>query len=565
MDIAKRLYLYVVSAVSLLVLSIGLYNLVAVVLGELADALGASIIGGGGSTGREQVSLAIALVAVGSPVFAVHWLLVGRGWRGSDDTARNDRHSAIRALHLGLVGTVALAFGAYAALELLDYVFGTLLGTDPGGARPSDHVALLLVAAPVWWYHQRRRSIDLRHDRLSRAAAWITRLQRYAWAFVGLVLLVGGVSQVIETLLSVLIGREGFGGGADWWLVPLTWSLATVVVGAGLFWFQADDARRAVSDAETVGEDDRASALRATYFGAVILVALSNVGVTVASSLAELGRWVLGVSDGTDTSAFLELVVGPPLVAIPFAIAGWLHWAAWRREGAGRSPVALAAVERLALHLTAAVGIIFLAVGTAQLLGRLFEVALAVAADNDFLRFELAWFVAQIVVGAVLWIPAWTLVMRRRLATPITERHVTAGRAYLYLAVGAALIAAVPSAAFSLYRVVDTLLGGRGVALGSDLSIPIAVVIVASVIALYHARLLLSDLRSAAPAQPSAVAVAGASAIVEVAAQPSAVVTATVPGVSLALTLRGPAGTDLESVADALREHLPPGLVLEDH
>ena len=561
MDSAKRLYLYVVSAVSLFVLSMGLYNLVAVVLGELADALGANIIGGGGSVGREQISLAIALVAVGSPVFAVHWVLVGRGWRGSDDTARNDRHSAIRALHLGLVATVALALGVFAAIELLNYLFGTLLGTDPGGVRPTDSVALLLVATPVWWYHQRRRSIDLRHDRLSRAAAWITRLHRYAWALVGLMLLVGGLSQVIETLLSILIGREGFGDGADWWLVPLTSSLARVIVGAGLFWAHADDARRAIGDAGLIGEDDRASALRATYFGAVILVALSDVGVTVASSLAELGRWVLGVSEGIGTSAFLELVVGPPLVAIPFAIAGWLHWTAWRREAAGRSPEALAAAERLALHLTAAVGIIFLAVGTGQLLGRLFEVALGVAPDNDFLRFELAWFVAQIVVGVALWIPAWTLVMRRRLANPTTERQVTTGRAYLYLAVGAALIAAVPSAAFTLYRVVDTLLGGGGVALGSELSIPIAVVIVASLIALYHGRLLLSDLRSA---QPSALVVAGPSAVVVVAEQPSAVAPAAVPGVSLALTLRGPAGADLESAADALREHLPADLVLED-
>ncbi len=168
---------------------------------------------------------------------------------------------------------------------------------------------------------------------------------------------------------------------------------------------------------------------------------------------------------------------------------------------------------------------------------------------------------AQIVVGVALWIPAWTLVMRRRLTNPTTERHVTAGRAYLYLAVGAALIAAVPSAAFSLYRVVDTLLGGGGVALGSDLSIPIAVVIVASLIAFYHGRLLLSDLRSA---RPSALAVAGPSAVVVIAEQPSAAATAVVPGVSLALTLRGPAGTDLGSVADVLREHLPKGVVLED-
>ncbi len=546
MDIAKRLYLYVVSAVSLFVLSIGLYNLVAVVLGEVADALGASIIGGRGSTGREQVSLAIALVAVGSPVFAVHWWLVARGWRGTDEGARNDRHSAIRALHLGLVTTVVLAFGMFAALDLLGYLFGTLLGATTSVVRPSDHVALLVVAVPVWWYHQRRRNTDLRHDRLSHEAAWITRLHRYGWVFVGLVLLVFGASQIIETTMSVLIGRSDFGAGSDWWFEPLASAISRVIVGAGLLWIQGDDARRAIRDAEILGEDDRASALRATYFGAVILVALSYVGVAVASSLAELGRWVLGVSDGTGMSAFLELVVGPALVSVPFLVAGWIHWTAWHREAAWRSPDALAAAKRLALHVTAAVGIIFLAVGIAQLLGRLFEVALSVPDSSEFLRYELAWFVAQVVVGAVLWIPAWARVTQLRAVAPIAERRATAGRAYLYLAVGAALIAAVPSAAFSLYRVVDTILGGGGVALGSELSIPIAVVIVASVIALYHGRLLLSDLRLKPDPGISAPAPALAP-----------------PDVSLTLTLRGRAGTDLESVAGALRDALPPGVVLE--
>ena len=44
MGTVKRVYLYSVSAISLLVLSIGLYDLVAFVFGELTDALGANIL-----------------------------------------------------------------------------------------------------------------------------------------------------------------------------------------------------------------------------------------------------------------------------------------------------------------------------------------------------------------------------------------------------------------------------------------------------------------------------------------------------------------------------------------
>jgi hypothetical protein len=555
MGTAKRFYLYAVSAISLLVLSVGLYNLAAVALGEIADSVGATIIGGDPS-GREQLSLAIALVVVGAPVFAIHWWLIARGWHGMGETAADDRRSTIRAFHLGLVATVALGLAMFAALQILDELIGTVLGVDRfDDGRFSDDLAMLTVATPVWWYHTHLRNADIRHDRLSGAASWLTRLHRYAWAFIGLIFLVTGASQVIETLASVLIGRSGFGGDDRWWLGPLAWSISSIMVGLGVFWLHADDSRRAMRDTAIIGEDDRSSALRATYFGAVILMALVAVGVALASSLAELGRWGLGVGEATDLGAFLELVLGPWLVAIPFAVAGWVHWDAHRREAAGRSPVALGTAERLALHLCSGVGLAFLAVGAGQLLGRLVEVVLGSAAVDDFFRTEVTWFVAQIAVGGAFWIPAWAMTLRRRTASPMSERHATTGRAYLYLVVGVALIAAVPSAIYSLYRLIDTILGGRGVALGSELSIPIAIVIVASFIAAYHGRLLVSDLRIAAVAPPPAEPIALAT--------PSTAVPESSVGASLALTLSGPVGTDLESVANSLRERLPAGVVLE--
>ena len=140
MGVAKRLYLYTVAAVSLLVLSIGVYNLLALVLGEVADALGASLIGGGQGTGREQVSLAIALVAVGAPVFAIHWTLVGRGWRGTGPGAVDDRFSSIRAAYLGLAASVALALAVVAGLQLVSRLFEW--HPRRGGCRVRDATCL---------------------------------------------------------------------------------------------------------------------------------------------------------------------------------------------------------------------------------------------------------------------------------------------------------------------------------------------------------------------------------------------------------------------------------------
>jgi hypothetical protein len=406
----------------------------------------------------------------------------------------------------------------------------------------ADDVAMLVIAGPVWWFHTRRRNADIRHDRLTGAAAWLTRLHRYAWAFVGLMFLVVGASQVIETLAMVLIGRSDFGDGADWWRGPIAWSLAAMVTGAGIWGLHLDDAAKAIRDAPTIGEDDRDRALRLTYFGAIVLVALAVVGVMVATSTAGLGRSLLGVADDGSVAGFLESVVGPPLVAIPFAIAGWLHWGALHREAAGRSGPALTAAERLVLHLGSLVGITFLAVGVTRLVGLLFELILGSTPADDLFRYEMAWYIGQVIVGAALWLPAWSAILRRRTDQPARERRATTSRTYLYLVVGSALIAGIPSAVFALFRLIDTFLGGRATALRSDLPLPIAVVVVAAVVAAYHGRLVVSDLRLAPAAQPATIA------------SPA----------TLSLVLRGQGGEDLESVAASLREHLPPGVVLED-
>lgn len=551
MGAARRLYVYTVSAVSLLVLSIGVENLVSLILAEIEAAFGSDLIGGP-STIRGQVSLAIALVAVGTPVYGVHWWLANRGLERADAAASADRCSAIRALYFAIVATGGLVVAAAAAARLIEGTIGTVIGDpDPGaGMQVSGEVARLLVGGVVWWTHWRRGDIDLRRDAMAATAESLARLHRYAWAFVGLMLAVVGAGEVIQTVLSALIGRSGFGSGDRSWLGSLAASLSMLIIGLGILWLHLDDARRSIRDRAVIGADDRISTLRAGYVSVVFLVSLAAVAFLAATATAELLRLVLGVSGATDAAAVLELVAGPIAVALPFAVAGWLHQYLRRQEAAGVSPAIRAAADRSSLHVTAGIGLAFLAAGTAQLLGRLVEVVVGMPAQGVFVPVELSWFVAQVAVGAVLWVPAWSAIMRRRTLDPNRERTALFARAYLYLAVGASLVAGVPSAAYSLYRLVDTALGGTTVALASDLSIPVALVIVASIVAAYHARLLLADLRLGAgtdadePMAPPGVP----------ADRPS----------SMHLTLRGPAGADLGAVAKTLRDRLPPGVVLEE-
>lgn len=552
MGAARRLYVYTVAGISLLVLAIGVENLVALILGEIEAAFGSGLIGGQ-STGRERVSLAIALVAVGTPIYGIHWWLANRGLERADAAADADRRSAIRAVYVALVATGGLLVAAMAASGLVERVIGAVIGAPDlaGDRQVSGEVAQLLVGGVIWGAHWRRGEIDLRRDPLALTAGSLHRLHRYVWAFIGLILAVVGSSEVIETVLRALIGRSGFGDGDRSWLGSLAASLSMILIGLAILWLHLDAARRSIRDHDPIGTDDRTSTLRAAYVSVVLLVSIAVVAFLAASAFAELLRLILGVSEATDIPSALELVAGPIAVALPFAVAGWLHHHLRRQEAAGVSPEILAAADRARSHVAAGVGLTFLAAGAAQLLGRLVEVVVGTPAQGAFVPFELAWFVSQATVGAVLWAIAWSTVLRHRILEPSHERTALFGRAYLYLAVGASLVAAVPSAAYSLYRVVDTLLGGTTVALASDLSIPVAIVIVASITAAYHVRILLADLRHGARPEPD---VALARPPIAPADRPS----------SLRLTLRGPAGTDLGSLAQALRLRLPPGVVLEE-
>ena len=559
MGIVKRLYLYAVAAISLLVLAVGIENLVAVALGEVADMFGATVIAGE-STGREQVSLAIALVVVGGPLFAIHWWLITRGWNGADEAADGDRRSAIRAFHMALIGSVSIAVALSAAQRLLEPAFGAILGVSLAdapwtGRRLVDDAASLLVAAPVWWWHVARRNADLRHDRLQGASAWLTRLYRYGWAFIGLVTMLIGASQLISTVASALIGPPDVSGSGAWSTGIIATSLAAILAGFIVWWLHVLDARNVVRDAAVIGEDDRTTALRATYFGAVLLVALASAGLTISAAITELGRALLGVADAGGGLALLESVLGPLLVAAPFMATGWLHWRAMRREAETAGPAALAAAERLRFHLTALVGIIFLTVGAARLGALLIELVLREVGADEVARRELVSSVAQVLVGSALWLPAWSAIVARRAIAPEAERLARTARAYLLLVVGGALIAVVPSAVFALFRLIDTVLGGTQ-DLGSDLPIPLAAVVVGTVVAVYHGRLVVSDMRLGATAGPAPTTVEASAEPVESA--PSALAPA-----SLTLILRGEPGEDLEAVAAALRSHLPPGVLLE--
>ena len=196
----QRTYVYVVALVAVHMIVLGVANILRV-LAELA--LGAP---SGGFTGlpfvfadfnqprdlyREQASLAIALLAVGTPAWWWHFRLAQRAARTVEE-----RVSAVRSLYIHTVVfvTALLVFG-YGQRALRLVLQGTTFGSGDGAtsfglepnwqARAAGAAAMALAAAIVLAFHLRLSAGDRRASLITGRAAAIRHLALYALVVVG--------------------------------------------------------------------------------------------------------------------------------------------------------------------------------------------------------------------------------------------------------------------------------------------------------------------------------------------------------------------------------------------
>ena len=208
MQTARRLYVYLLSAISLGVLSTGIWLVLHVLLDTLGIGQGTAI--GSSGTDREQLSLALALIGVGLPVWGVHWWLAERSLRPGATRADEERGSTVRALYLSVVLAVLFAMGAYAAVQLIRQqileIFGggtpNFFGNDTAGS-----IALLVVAAAGWAFHVSVRRRDMRGGALAGAAAWLPRLYLYGAALVALQLVLTSIAGLVEVIAQATLPR----------------------------------------------------------------------------------------------------------------------------------------------------------------------------------------------------------------------------------------------------------------------------------------------------------------------------------------------------------------------
>jgi sterol desaturase/sphingolipid hydroxylase (fatty acid hydroxylase superfamily) len=551
MQTVRRLYLYVMSGIALAVLLVGLDILLSVIfhavgIGE-ADRIAAR------GPDRQALSVAAALIVVGLLVWGVHWWLVERSLRPDNPRHDEERAAAERALYLTLVLAVLLIFGVLAAVGLLEFATTRLLGfraSSGVGVDPDSgsNLATVLVTGTAWAYHVMIRQRDLRAGPLTGAAAWMPRAYLYGATLLGLVFTSYNMGSLLGAGVTAISGRvvDDFGSSPQRQAaIAIAGTVGWGIVWLGHWWYAAAITRGTGWRAES----ERVARLRVAYFvaaiGSLALATAIYAFVALNGAIGQaLGTNVLGITAGT-----MDAIVAPVVSLIPWAAAWLLHRTLLFAEARSANDSAqLSTADRLDAAVVALIGLIGLAGGLAGLLHQLVDLASG-GLDSDTWRQEFAFYAAAAVIGALLWFWNWRRLQARHRADPSGEADSTVRRAYLLIVVGAAVIVGLGSLAFVLYRlfaeILDVGFGGEGIA---EFSVPASVLVVAVVVATYHALVLRGDraLRAMAGVDSAAEAAAGE-------ALPERRV----------LVLSGPPDADLDAAVAAMRATLSPELTLE--
>jgi hypothetical protein len=567
MQTIRRLYLYLMSGITLGVLLVGLNMLLTVVFHALG--LGRGSFAGGSDNDREQLSLAIALIVVGLLVWTVHWLFVERSLRAENPAHDDERASGVRALYLTVVLAALLVAGVLAGIQLLQEVVRSVLGVEfsPefGFGSNVDHgatLATLLVTSLAWTYHAAIRRRDLASGPLEGSGAWIPRVYLYGAALVGLILTAISLGNLATTALHAVVGDVPDVGDGAFERRAAADAIAGILGWGTVFlghWWYATGLSR---DTRWRGVSERRARLRVAYFVAAIGASAVGVVVFAFQALNAALNMALGVDDIVTGGGALLTIGGPLLALLPWAVAWILHWHWMRAESMeADGPGWIATVDRLDAGVVSLIGLVAASVGVGGLIGLLIDILLGGnRAFADFWRRDAAGYLAIALPGAVLWLWNWGRLQSRHAAAPEGEAGSSVRRAYLLMVMAASLIVSLASLAYLLYRLFGAILEvQQSDNAASAIAAPLGALLVAAALTIYHGMAVQRD--QALRAASAAAAPELAAANVVAAAPPR-----TEPGspTRRVLVLSGPPGTDLDITVAALRAALAPELQLDD-
>ncbi len=469
--ILRRVYLYLVSAASLVLLAAGLALLGGTILQLVFTDVTADSV-------RGALAIYTAMAVVALPVWAVHFWLARR-------FAMRDpyeRAAALRRLYLYfaclVMSIAAMVAITSTATQLLGPVFDART-FDPLPASQSGWAAI--VFSGIWAFHFYIASTDRAAAGEQGASSTLRRWYMYVALIVGLFAMLTGVA----TVLQVGLTRLALGASAQG--VSLA-GPAGLAIGGTLLW--GVHGRTIALHHIT---EDRHTTLRALegFLSVAVCIAVALVGAS--QILYYLLARLVGISNpGGVGDNLLAGLAAPLSQLLVFGVAWFLLQRRLVRDAGTQEADRQAGIRRLYTNLAALVSLAAWSVGAGGLLVTLaeqIEAPILGVPATDW-KNPVTLYVTLLVVGLAVWVAHW------RHSPWATDRQSLSRRLYVWAALLGSVLAAIGSGVGMINAVLQQVFAANpklddpaNLAFGRYL----AIIMVAAGVGVYHWRVQRGD------------------------------------------------------------------------
>jgi hypothetical protein len=238
--------------------------------------------------------------------------------------------------------------------------------------------------------------------------------------------------------------------------------------------------------------DERSAISRSIFHYALMLITAATALGSFGTLLRDLLEIVIG-GRGTPTLADMSDNSATSLIIIAFNTAAWFYA---RRYAVGDQKAIAeqggrATIHRIYRFLFLSAGLVMTGSGVGNLLLALLEPQ---SSTTEPWRSLLAVGLTNLIIGAPLWTMLW-ITVQKAFAAGGEEAESTLRKGYLYLVSLVACLASITSAASIVSHLLQRLMGvpASSRPIMADLANPLTIIIVTTVIWIYHSRTLAAD------------------------------------------------------------------------
>ena len=476
MSITRHVWLYLITLISLGIFAAGVGQLLALLFNVTIKGSYLTQVGEA-TFNQQQLSLGLAMMVIGGPLWFFFWRAVQRHVKGNQE----EIGAVMRKFFLNFILLVSSLTAVIAASNFLR----CLLAGVPLSEFSTGGLATMIVTGIIWFYHRR---VSESEGHPSSAAKTLRRWYVYILAGFGLVWLAVGVVQLIN---SAVVNLPAWGNSlvqGQFWNNTTQFSIAQILLGGltwYLHWFR-------------MARDDADSTLRQVYF---YLLTISGGAITalVAATilLFKFFLWIFGGAPVSVSPHFQFLGWAVPTILVGVAI--WGYHIRLAQEEASKIREKRQSAQRIYLYLMSFLGLGTLATGLSILFGILLDTGTSLTATTGWWRNQLALALSLLLVGAPFWLYYWNGILKRVQTGGIEERRALSRRIFLYVIIGASIIMLAADLVNIVYQLLSGILQGNfGANFLHNSKWSLQTLIVAALLLWYHWQLLRIDQRRGA-------------------------------------------------------------------